>query len=823
MTTETKNKFKKALLSWMCVAALASGAVPGGFSGIIPTLTAAAEDPVTIDAEIDLAQLVNYKNGTTTIPTGVSVFTNSNGYSLRIDQSGTYKLKGSNYINNSYVDVRIQTNSGVNANIICDDVYIKNDYGDCFSISGGPINDHSYFTPFDAYSGSMTLSGKVTVETYFCQSDNFHAPVTTGNVTGSFFTVTYKDAAGNTLGRTSYLSGGTYEDKSGIPANYACVTSNGAAFDYNNITAAATVICADHSFDANGKCTDCGAIYLIDLSKLVDYKNGTAECPYGLSFNTPEDFSDILEVTFTKSGTYKLTGSNLINGSYLDIKFIVADGVDVTLDCDDAFLKNDKGVHVENDDWNVAKLPSGEPVYSQELVASGYFTLYNYVHPFSVGNNATVNFTGKLFVDTFSDKNYVSMFDDFRDTPNNIYGIYYNLNGSSHGKKFFVSGTEYDLSDYAVDFHCIKNIENNSPGIYTFRDNWLTAYVYTHHAFPDGSDTCSQCGKVLTLTGIAVKTNPQKTSYYAGETFDPTGLELELTYAASTTYTVTYSESNKNDFTFSVSDNLTAADTKVTVTYKTFTADIPITVTQKSTGGSTKPTTPPEPDKPIIGGTEKSWSDVAKDIEKLTEGETETISLNGNTTVPAEVIKAIADTKAVVTFRINSAFSWTVDGSTLKESDIRDYDFNIKVITPSGTETLRGAVGTGFTIDSVTEKATLNINFKTTHIGKFANLYKKVDGELVFVDNVKIDENGAAVGLEISEKGEYVVMLGELSDRPGDMDNDGILNSKDSLAVVKDFLGIESGVNPFVADVNVDGFINSKDALIIFKKSFGIE
>ena len=91
------------------------------------------------------------------------------------------------------------------------------------------------------------------------------------------------------------------------------------------------------------------------------------------------------------------------------------------------------------------------------------------------------------------------------------------------------------------------------------------------------------------------------------------------------------------------------------------------------------------------------------------------------------------------------------------------------------------------------------------------------------MDNVKIDENGAAVGLEISEKGEYVVMLGELSDRPGDMNNDGILNSKDSLAVVKDFLGIESGVNPFVADVNVDGFINSKDALIIFKKSFGIE
>ena len=803
MTAETKNKFKKALLSWMCVAALASGAVPGGFSGIIPTLTVAAEDPVTIDAEIDLAQLVNYQNGTTTIPTGVSVFTNSNGYSLRIDQSGTYKLKGSNYINNSYVDVRIQTKSGVNANIICDDVYIKNDYGDCFSISGGPINDHSYFTPFDAYWGSMTLSGKVTVETYFCQSDNFHAPVTTGNVTGSFFTVTYKDAAGNTLGRTSYLSGGTYEDKSGIPANYACVTSNGAAFDYNNITAAATVICADHSFDANGKCTNCGAKYEIDLSMLADYASAGGSILDGKVSVVANSLNGSPQYTvyISESGSYIIKGSNYINSCYCDVEFYSRNNANVTLVCDDVYIRNDDSIHVVD--------------------TSGNISHYDELTPFNVGSGS-LKLTGKLAVET-----YCCYEGDYYESPTwgnvtaDLFEVTYkDENNKVIGKSFYLNGGTYsDKSEIPSQYPCVSS---NSTA---FDYNNITAaatVICANHSF-GANGNCINCGRNFTITGIAVKTNPQKTSYYAGETFDPTGLELELTYADSTTDTVTYSESNKNDFTFSVSDNLTAADTKVTVTYKTFTADFPITVTKKSTGGSTRPTTPPEPDKPIIGGTEKSWSDVAKDIDKLTEGETETISLNGNTTIPAEVIKAIADTKAVVTFRINSAFSWTVDGSTLKESDIMDYDFSIKVITPSGTETLRGAVGTGFTIDSVTEKATLNINFKTTHIGKFANLYKKVDGELVFVDNVKIDENGAAVGLEISEKGEYVVMLGELSDRPGDMDNDGILNSKDSLAVVKDFLGIESGVNPLVADVNVDGFINSKDALIIFKKSFGIE
>ena len=191
-------------------------------------------------------------------------------------------------------------------------------------------------------------------------------------------------------------------------------------------------------------------------------------------------------------------------------------------------------------------------------------------------------------------------------------------------------------------------------------------------------------------------------------------------------------------------------------------------------------------------------------------------------TVPADVIKAIKDSKAVITFRINSAFNWTVDGSKLTDGDIHDYDFLIEVITATGIEILRGDVGVGFKIGDITGKATLNINFKKEHAQKFANLYKKVGDELVFVDNVKIDENGAAIGLKVSESGEYVVMLGEMSDRPGDIDNDGIMNAKDALAALKHSVGMEKGKNPVVGDMNGDGDINAKDALFILKKSVGM-
>lgn len=242
-----------------------------------------------------------------------------------------------------------------------------------------------------------------------------------------------------------------------------------------------------------------------------------------------------------------------------------------------------------------------------------------------------------------------------------------------------------------------------------------------------------------------------------------------------------------------------------------------------SGGSSSRPEPSYDPNKPTIDGEEKDWDDVAREIGKFSEGETKTIYLGRDKTIPADVIKAIKDSKAVITFKINSAFSWTVDGSTLTDGDIHDYDFSIEVITATGVEILRGDVGVGFKIGDISDGATLNINFKKEHAQKFANLYKKVDGELVFVDNVKIDENGAAIGLEVTEAGEYVVMLGKMSDRPGDMDNDGIMNAKDSLAILKDFLGMESGANPLVSDMNGDSFINAKDALIIVKKSVGIE
>lgn len=83
------------------------------------------------------------------------------------------------------------------------------------------------------------------------------------------------------------------------------------------------------------------------------------------------------------------------------------------------------------------------------------------------------------------------------------------------------------------------------------------------------------------LTGISISAQPAKTSYYVGEKFDPSGLELMLTYNNGNTANILYDEAAKGDFTFdpSADDVLnTEGSQKVTVTYGGKKAELTITV-----------------------------------------------------------------------------------------------------------------------------------------------------------------------------------------------------------------------------------------------------
>ena len=237
-----------------------------------------------------------------------------------------------------------------------------------------------------------------------------------------------------------------------------------------------------------------------------------------------------------------------------------------------------------------------------------------------------------------------------------------------------------------------------------------------------------------------------------------------------------------------------------------------------SGGGSSRPSTPTET-KPAINGSQKSWSDIAADVAKLPVGGSATISMNGETTVPSDVIRSIKDSKAKVEFVIDSTRSWIVDGSKITSASAADFS-----ILPGNADksVLRGVIGADIKIKDTGVPADLKLTFRREFAGQFANVYKLTDGKLVFQNCVKVDENGIATVSGVNTNGEYVVMVCKFSDRSGDMNNDGILNAIDASSVLKGIVGIADGENPLMGDYNGDGVVNALDAAAILKAIVGI-
>lgn len=238
-----------------------------------------------------------------------------------------------------------------------------------------------------------------------------------------------------------------------------------------------------------------------------------------------------------------------------------------------------------------------------------------------------------------------------------------------------------------------------------------------------------------------------------------------------------------------------------------------------SSGGSSgsKPTTSTNP---TIGGSSKSWSDIAADLAKLANGSEVTIQLNGNTAVPVEVIKAIGDKKLKVQFTVDSSRGWFVDGAEITAPAAADFSF-IRTASQKH-DGLRGIEGMQFRINNTGVPTGLEIAFKSEHAGKFANLYKSVDGKPVFVACAKLGADGKVFLPGVTEKGDYIAMLCEFSDLLGDMSNDGALNMEDALETLRHSVGMESGANPLMADFNDDGNVDIVDASSILKRIFGL-
>lgn len=341
------------------------------------------------------------------------------------------------------------------------------------------------------------------------------------------------------------------------------------------------------------------------------------------------------------------------------------------------------------------------------------------------------------------------------------------------------------------------------------------------HKDADGNKLCDVCGADMSVAAPVI--SPKSGTTFSGslEITITAGESAEIYYTTDgtepTTASAKYTGAFKISKTTTVSaiaviDGNLSSVTKAEYTRKTTGSS------GGSSGGYVRPTKPEDKETlPMINGSSMSWDDIAKQLEKLPMSGSTVIDMCGLSEVPQAVIKVIADRKLNVEFRLDSVKSRTVNGADIT-APAKAYVGMLPGNSTTGG--LRGTLGAKLITENSGVPAGVKLYFRSEFAGQFANLYRVENGRNVFVGTVRISQDGSAEFPALSEKADYIVMVG-LSDLPGDANGDGVFNALDASAILKAAVGSEKLPNAEVSDVNGDGRTDALDAAAVLKKIVG--
>jgi len=151
----------------------------------------------------------------------------------------------------------------------------------------------------------------------------------------------------------------------------------------------------------------------------------------------------------------------------------------------------------------------------------------------------------------------------------------------------YVTSTACSLSSNTLVFGNNKTtVGTTTPAVGTSTSFGTSNAGYSYFCLQEGVSSASYLSEIKvtyvpkSVSSISIKTAPTKTTYEAGENFDPTGLVITKTFSDNTTQDVSYASDSSN-FTFnpSTAEALTTDITAVTIGYGGKTTTQSITVT----------------------------------------------------------------------------------------------------------------------------------------------------------------------------------------------------------------------------------------------------
>ncbi|MBP1560346.1 MAG: bacterial Ig-like domain-containing protein [Oscillospiraceae bacterium] len=905
MTTKKKAKLKKTITGLLCLAALTSGmGVPAYLPSVFPSITAAAAEPDPVGENvIDLSKLVDYLSYSSALPEGVSVKHPENFddiIEVTISNAGTYKLTGSNYINGAYLDVKFIIKA--NVTFICEDVFIKNDKeaevirgydapegsysSNTWLCSGYTI--YNYVVPFVASDRSnLTLKGKLYIDTPFAEYPDGHiaAPGSEGNVSvpGEMQEVEFYELNNGTQLDKNYFirykadSSEENEYDIGEYFNinpYKCISVNGASKSKFSGHNPQIHLGEEHNIGVDGTCTQCHDTFTMrtvtiddgsgtpTTKRVVDgktieapeapttapigkkfdcwvdengnnfdftapinadvtiyakysdssiksvaavtaptknaYKEGGTFDPTGLTIkvtyeddrseditydesNTKFSFNPLLTAELSPSNEYVRVsyGTAMEGGSnYVDIPITVEAKLVTGIEIKTAPTKT---AYIEGNKFD----PTGLVITASYDIGKSEDITYapeNTQFKFSPALETALSPADTKITVTYGEK--VGEGSNTLDIPINVAekqvtGIAIKTEPTKttyiEGEKFDPTGLVLTVTyDNGTTENVAYSAENAS--LFTFNPSGKLTTADRAVTITYGGKTTTQNITVAekALASISVNTPPARTSYMEGNTFDPTGLVLSVTYEDSTTENVAYSAENASLFTFNPSGELEASDTSVTITYGGKTTEQAITVNSipsppsrpSSSSDSTTPTTPvvKEDNEPKIDG-KSGWDNISDKIDKTPDGGTVNVDMNGTTELPKDIVKDIAGKNIDLVLDMGNGITWTINGKDVTNPKTVDLSVtanskNIPVEVINNVTGEKSAIQIslahngdfGFT-------ATLTIDLGSKNNGLYANLfyYNPKTKELEFMDYGKI--SGGKADLIFTHASDWTIVI----------------------------------------------------------------
>ena len=296
----------------------------------------------------------------------------------------------------------------------------------------------------------------------------------------------------------------------------------------------------------------------------------------------------------------------------------------------------------------------------------------------------------------------------------------------------FTANGSYRVSQVTVDGKAVT-VTGNS---YTFEDvsgDHTISVTFRYVGGGGGGGTTPS----VTLTGISVTAQPDRTSYLAGEIFDKTGMVITASYSNGSTKTV-------DDYTCSPDGKLTVDVERITVTYQGKTTTVDITVIAAESEILKIEVTMP-PDKTHYFD-DQVFDDIGMEVSAVYDGDVK-IPLDSSMYEASEDVGTGETRTVTVTLLEDGSKTTTLtisrNNTIMDVEELKHFRDNVnKGITYSGE-----TVSLGADIDLKNESWTPIGN--KNDIEKIYNPFEGIfDGQNHKISNLKIDEpQTSSVGL----------------------------------------------------------------------------